>query len=322
MRKGVIKKIIFSFFLSLAVVSLPIAGNAEIRTGSVEISPFAGYYFPSTVAKDHGLLGLRLGYNFTRNWAVEGSLDNFISRADMYHADILYHFDPKTNFNPFVLAGVGGAFIRDSSHNAFMGDVGLGFKYFLSDTIGLRFDVRGAFSEFSSLVTTAGFTFQLGGKVPVAAAAPPPAPTPVPAPPPAPTPVPQPTPQPAPSPAPAPHTIVLKDVHFKFDKADLTQVAREILDKNIQSMKEYPDVDVVVEGHTSMIGSAKYNMGLSVRRAKSVEKYLIHRGIPAGRLAIVGYGKTRPEFHEKNPKEINSWAARMNRRVHFRIIIK
>jgi OOP family OmpA-OmpF porin len=311
------KRIFLFLLLSIAVVALPIIANAEIREGSFEINPFAGYYFPSTEAQDHGLYGLRVGYNLTKNWGVEGAFDHFVARAEMYHADVLYHFNPNTKFNPFVVGGIGNAFIREGTHNAFMGDIGLGFKYFLSDTVGLRFDARGAFSDFSSLVTTAGITFQLGGKVPKAAPMPMPAPTPPPAP--------SPTPMPAPVPeaTPAPVKIILEDIHFEFDKATLTNTGEEILDKNIQMIKENPGIEVQIEGHACAHGPDDYNMALSERRANAVKEYLIKGGISADRLTTIAYGETRLAMPEiPTPYNKESIEARTNRRVHFEVIVK
>lgn len=319
------KKIIFFAFLSIALVLVPVVVNAEIREGSVEIDPFAGYYFPSSEAEDHGLYGLRVGYNLTGNWGVEGSFDHFVDRAEMYHADVLYHFNPKTNFNPFVVGGIGNAFMREGTHNAFMGDIGLGFKYFLSDTVGLRFDARGAFSDFSSLVTTAGLTFQLGGKVPTAAPAPP-APAPTPLPEPSPTPMPTPAPEAVPAPpaaTPAPVKVILEDIHFDFNRATLTHAAQEILDKNIDMINENPGIEVQIEGHACAHGPDDYNLALSERRANAVKEYLIKGGISADRLTTIAYGETRLAMPEiPTPYNKESVEARTNRRVHFEVIVK
>jgi OmpA-OmpF porin, OOP family len=324
--------VFFSFLLFLPDIS-----RAAFEKGNVEITPFMGYCTgatsPDLCHKD--VYGLRAGYNITDKWEFEGAFDYFVSSASMFHTDLLYHFTPEKSFTPFIVGGIGTAHVHPSGgdhYNSLLGDVGLGFKYYFLSGMAFRADVRDMITHQNNVIASAGIIFAFGKKTPrsVPMPTPFPTPTPTPQPTPAPTPTPTPTPQPtpaptpipAPTPTPQPAKIVLEDVHFKFDKADLTRVAKEILDRNIRSMKEYPDVDVIVEGHTSMIGSAKYNMALSIRRAKKVEKYLIRHGIPAGRLTIIGYGKTRPEFHEKNPKDKNSKAARMNRRVHFRIIIK
>jgi OOP family OmpA-OmpF porin len=111
-------------------------------------------------------------------------------------------------------------------------------------------------------------------------------------------------------------------VHFENNKAALTPLAKEILAKNIQLLKENPGVKVEIQGHTSAIGSALYNMKLSWKRADMVKDYLVKEGISPDRMTTVGYGKTRLEVPELNPRKKESEAAKINRRVHFEIIEK
>ena len=60
-------------------------------------------------------------------------------------------------------------------------------------------------------------------------------------------------------------------------------------------MKAHDDIDLVLEGHTDSVGSDKYNMSLSDRRAKAVKAKLVaDYGIPAERVSAVGYGESRP----------------------------
>lgn len=323
------RKFALLLLLSLPLLFLPVHSDAEIREGSFEVNPFGGYFFRSTSDQDHGVLGARLGYNFTPNWGVEGAYDHFVATAEMFHADAIYHFSPKDQFNPFVVGGIGDAFIREDTKSAFMGNVGLGFKYFFADNLAFRTDVRGVFTDFSSLVATAGFTMTFGGKAPKAAPEaapppppPPPMPTPMPTPPPAPAPTPEPTPPP-PAPTPAPVKVVLEDIHFEFDKATLTPAAKDILDKNIQMIKDNPGIEVQIEGHACAHGPDAYNMALSERRANAVKEYLVKGGIGAQRLTTIAYGETRLAMPEiPTPKNKESIEARTNRRVHFEVIVK
>jgi len=321
------KKYALLSLLSLFVLLLPVHSGAEIREGSFEVNPFGGYFFPSTSAEDHGVLGIRLGYNFTPNWGVEGAYDHFVATSEMFHADAIYHFDPTKQFNPFVVGGIGDAFIREDTHNAFMGNIGLGFKYSIAENLAFRTDVRGVFTDFSSLVATAGFTLTFGGKQPKAVPPPPP-PPPAPKeeeapPPPPPTPAPKVEEAPPPPSAPAPVKVVLEDIHFGFDKATLTKMAEEILDKNIQTIKENPGIEVQIEGHSCAHGPDAYNMALSERRANAVKEYLVKGGVPADRLSTISYGETRLAMPEiPTPRNKESVEARANRRVHFEVIVK
>jgi OOP family OmpA-OmpF porin len=129
--------------------------------------------------------------------------------------------------------------------------------------------------------------------------APPPAPAPTPAPQPAPQPAPPPPPAPAPTPAPQPPParpalMTLRGVLFDFDKATLTQVARDSLARAARYLKEHPDARVEVSGHTDTRGTDEYNQKLSERRANAVKAHLVSQGIAANRITTKGLGETEP----------------------------
>lgn len=114
--------------------------------------------------------------------------------------------------------------------------------------------------------------------------------------------LPPPPPPPAPvvaeaPPPPAPpqkKKIVLRGVHFDFDKANIRADAEPILDAAAATLQAEQPVDIVVEGHTDSIGTEQYNQALSVRRATAVRDYLQKKGIAADRMTIKGYGEDRP----------------------------
>jgi len=108
-----------------------------------------------------------------------------------------------------------------------------------------------------------------------------------------PPPVAQAAPPPPPAP-PAKKKIVLRSVHFDFDKATLKAEAKPILDEAIQVLKQEGGVDIVVEGHTDSVGTEQYNLGLSRRRADTVRRYLIDHGIAASRITAEGLGESKP----------------------------
>jgi outer membrane protein OmpA-like peptidoglycan-associated protein len=89
-------------------------------------------------------------------------------------------------------------------------------------------------------------------------------------------------------------TIVLRGVNFEFNKATLTKYSENILWKAYNSMVAYPDVHVVITGHTDNVGSQKYNQSLSLRRAQSVKNWLVEKGIDSNRMRTVGRGKNEP----------------------------
>ena len=88
--------------------------------------------------------------------------------------------------------------------------------------------------------------------------------------------------------------IVYDRVFFEFDRYDLSDEARQILQRHARWMKEYPKVYLSVEGHADERGTREYNLALSERRANAARNYLIALGVPPERLAAVGYGKERP----------------------------
>ncbi len=114
----------------------------------------------------------------------------------------------------------------------------------------------------------------------------------------APKPAPAPEPMAAPAPPPAMARTYL--VFFDWDRADLTARAREIVAEAAQASTHVQTTRIEVDGYTdnsSIHGGARgarYNEGLSIRRATSVKAELIRDGVPGGVIAIHGYGETHP----------------------------
>jgi peptidoglycan-associated lipoprotein len=106
------------------------------------------------------------------------------------------------------------------------------------------------------------------------------------------------------------------DAYFDFDKHNLRDDAISVLTNNAEALKaifkDFPNVNIVLEGHCDERGSAEYNLGLGDRRSTSVKEYLEQLGITAERLITVSYGKERPQCTEGNEA---CW--QKNRRVHF-----
>jgi len=91
-------------------------------------------------------------------------------------------------------------------------------------------------------------------------------------------------------------TIVIRDVHFQFDKATLTESDKEVLDKVATRLKgEASTAQLTVTGYTDSVGSDAYNQKLSDRRAHSVVEYLIQEGVPRSSfVSVVGAGESNP----------------------------
>jgi len=99
---------------------------------------------------------------------------------------------------------------------------------------------------------------------------------------------------PPPPPPPVKEKIVLRGVHFDFNKATIRPEDMPILDQAAETLKEHGTVLVTVEGNTDNIGSDAYNQKLSVRRATAVRDYLAQHGIAESRMTVVGKGASNP----------------------------
>jgi OOP family OmpA-OmpF porin len=88
--------------------------------------------------------------------------------------------------------------------------------------------------------------------------------------------------------------MILEGVNFAFDSAAILPESEAILDKAVEALKNASTIHVRVEGHTDSIGSERYNLKLSQRRAEAVVNYLVGQGIEASRLEPVGYGESEP----------------------------
>lgn len=99
---------------------------------------------------------------------------------------------------------------------------------------------------------------------------------------------------PPPPPPPAKKKIVLRGVHFDFDKAVIRADARPVLDEAVSILKREGGIAVIAEGHTDSVGTDAYNQGLSMRRASAVRDYLIQGGIAPARIRVEGHGESRP----------------------------
>ena len=97
--------------------------------------------------------------------------------------------------------------------------------------------------------------------------------------------------------------VLVRNVFYEFDKADLTENSREALDRLTRMLKENPNVTIELAAHCDYRGNDAYNLRLSQRRAESVVKYLTEHGIAADRLTAKGYGEQRPKVVNKKLTE-------------------
>lgn len=101
-------------------------------------------------------------------------------------------------------------------------------------------------------------------------------------------------------------------VYFATNKYDITDNAKLALEKLQKIFAEYPETNILIEGHTDDVGTDAYNLGLSQRRAEAVGNYLKSAGVSPKRLTIKWYGESQPKV--ENNSDANRAA---NRRVQF-----
>lgn len=142
-------------------------------------------------------------------------------------------------------------------------------------------------------------------------------PTPAEPPKPAPTPPPEPArPAPPPPPPPTKAAPVFENVYFYENKTNIDPIAAKALDRNGITLKENPNIQVEIGGHTDAQGSEMANQKISEKRAESAKKYVIDKfNIPGDRMIIKGYGSKKPIADEQTKE-----GRAKNRRVEFKVI--
>lgn len=183
--------------VAVCIMAAPVA--AGDRQGAFSLSPFVGGYTFDGVQQleTAPVYGLRLGYDLTKNWGVEAVGDYLATdgtraknsiNALSYRLDIIYNLMPVGPLVPYIAIGGGGITFGHGSDGLKISErttdatanAGLGFKYFLTDSVALRGDARQLFifEEHNSVMYnweyTAGLTFLFGGKSASAPVSPPP----------------------------------------------------------------------------------------------------------------------------------------------------
>lgn len=104
--------------------------------------------------------------------------------------------------------------------------------------------------------------------------------------------------------------LTLGDTLFATGKSELKSGASANLDRLSDFLTEYPNRTASIEGFTDSMGSEDSNQSLSERRADSVKRYLVGRGVPSERLSSSGRGENAPVADNDSPA-----GRQQNRRV-------
>ncbi|WP_438751929.1 peptidoglycan-associated lipoprotein Pal [Pararhizobium sp. O133] len=83
-------------------------------------------------------------------------------------------------------------------------------------------------------------------------------------------------------------------IFFDTDSTSIRADAQSTLDRQAQWLAKYPNYAITVEGHADERGTREYNLALGARRAAATRDYLASRGIPAGKIKTISYGKEKP----------------------------
>ncbi|HAJ82911.1 MULTISPECIES: OmpA family protein [Zunongwangia] len=104
-------------------------------------------------------------------------------------------------------------------------------------------------------------------------------------------------------------------VYFATEKYNINAKSEETLNKLANIFKEYPDTNILVEGHTDNTGSESYNLTLSKNRAQAVTNFLTDHGIAASRFDTKWYGEAQPKYDNSTAEGRSK-----NRRVEIAIV--
>ncbi|AWW30427.1 hypothetical protein DN752_10000 [Echinicola strongylocentroti] len=110
--------------------------------------------------------------------------------------------------------------------------------------------------------------------------------------------------------------IVLENIYYDLDKADIRPDAAVELDKLVKILQDNPEIKIELSSHTDSRASDEYNRDLSQRRAQSAVDYIISQGIAEDRLVAKGYGEDQPVIENAQTEEEHQ----RNRRTEFKVI--
>jgi OOP family OmpA-OmpF porin len=115
--------------------------------------------------------------------------------------------------------------------------------------------------------------------------------------------------------------IVIKNVLYDYNKADLRPESKVVLNELVTIMKDNPKIKVELGAHTDSKGRDAYNYELSQKRAQACVDYIILMGIDESRIYAKGYGESRPIAPNTLPDgKDNPDGRQLNRRTEFKVL--
>jgi len=289
------------------------SGSVGDLTGAT--GPFPYSFTPSGV-----IGGLHAGYNWqwgpyvlglegdAEGASISGSHTTFDIGGNAMHVRSNLDFDASVrgklgySFGRFLPYGTGGvAFGNVNTSYTFNGapmgsaegirvgwTAGGGLDYALTPnwSLGAEYrytDLGNRHAGATGFVDSNSFNYNVVRAVLTYRFAPPPTPPP---------PAPAPMPAAAPAPMPAPPQTFL--VFFDFDRYNLNEDARRVVEAAAGNYKSTGSARIEVSGYTDLAGTQAYNMRLSQRRADAVTAYLMRQGVPKNVMDVKWFGKQNP----------------------------
>lgn len=184
-----------TLLITAALLTMASLASAANKAETVSITPVVGAYLfdGRQHLEANDMYGVRVGYNFTKAFGIEGLFDYSHNNKSTNHAvnagismyryggELLYHFIPDSVFVPYIAAGYSGVKFdgnsdgyTDKNYKQTKGafDYGVGAKIFVSENIALRGDVRHIIYKYdrtySNYESTVGVYFAFGGAEPAA----------------------------------------------------------------------------------------------------------------------------------------------------------
>ncbi len=113
----------------------------------------------------------------------------------------------------------------------------------------------------------------------------------------------------------------LSPLHFNLNKSNIRESEEEILNHNLEILKNHPDLAILIYGFTDARGSEKYNLTLSKRRVQQVQQYLVSKGLSKKQIKLSsGKGEQFLLNDCSDGKTCDDATHEENRRVEFLII--
>ncbi len=109
--------------------------------------------------------------------------------------------------------------------------------------------------------------------------------------------------------------VTLENILFDFNSSRLRSESYAALNEMVRFVKNNPDREIEISGHTDDIGGLKFNLKLSLNRALSVARYLLENGCSLKNVITKGYAYTKPVATQKTEE-----GRAKNRRVELKVL--